>query len=252
MVGLRLGLTAVAVVLGLLLPAGGALAAEPVAPAATALVDRGQPQPAHVRRGPDRHRPPQSRGGRRPSRARPSWLSTSARAPRRTACSRRSSPTPTGGSAWPKAGLQRGLRGPVRRRERVLGASTAGPKRVDVAPRLTARLSRTAARVGSEVTISGSLTQAHPREDGVRIERYYSGAWHLVTTRTLSTTSTYSSGGDDTGKRWLEEVPGRAAGPTGTTCRPHAVLPRLEAYRCTPTWCGRRGTSRCRMSMFAA
>ncbi len=37
-----------------------------------------------------------------------------------------------------------------------LAPSRAGPKRVDVAPRLTAKLSKTAARVGSQVTLSGS------------------------------------------------------------------------------------------------
>ena len=74
----------------------------------------------------------------------------------------------------------------------LLGSSSAGPKRVDVAPKLTAVLSRSAARVGTEVTISGSVAPAHPG-DTVRIERYYNGAWHLVTKRTLSGTSTYSA-----------------------------------------------------------
>ena len=74
----------------------------------------------------------------------------------------------------------------------LLGASAAGPKRVDVAPRLRAVLNKTAARVGSKVTISGSVTPAHPGRT-VRIERYYNGSWHLVTKRTLSAASSYTA-----------------------------------------------------------
>ena len=70
----------------------------------------------------------------------------------------------------------------------ILAPSRAGPKRVDVAPRLTAKLSKTAARVGSKVTLSGSHDPAALRAARCASSATTTGPGDLVTTRTLSTT----------------------------------------------------------------
>jgi hypothetical protein len=131
-----------------------------------------------------------------------------------------------------------------------LAPSRAGPMRVDVAPRLTARLSRTAARVGSAVTINGSLTPAHAGR-AVRIERYYSGAWHLVMTRTLSATSTYSAvvttPGSAGWKRYRVVRPADRDNLSATT-----VLPRLDNFRLHTYIVRSRGTITASMTIFAA
>jgi len=74
----------------------------------------------------------------------------------------------------------------------LLGGSATGPKRVDVAPRLTAKLSRTDARVGSKVTLTGTMTPAHPGAY-VKVEHYSGGAWRRVATPKMSATGAYSA-----------------------------------------------------------
>ncbi len=132
----------------------------------------------------------------------------------------------------------------------LLGASTAGPKRVDVAPRLTAKLSRTAARVGSQVTLTGSLTPAHAGAS-VRVERYFSGSWHLVATRPLSATGTY---------RAVLTTPASAGWKRYRVVRPAdrdnlaAVtrLPRLDNYRLHTYVVRTKGTIKASMKVFAS
>jgi hypothetical protein len=131
-----------------------------------------------------------------------------------------------------------------------LAPSNAGPKRVDVAPRLTAKLSKTAARIGSQVTLSGSLTPPHGGAT-VRIERYYDGAWRLVTTRKLSTAGLYSAvltTPSTVGwKKYRVVRPADRDNLSATT-----ALPRLDNYRLRTYIVRSKGTITASMTTFAA
>lgn len=131
-----------------------------------------------------------------------------------------------------------------------LAASRAGPKRVDVAPRLTAKLSRNAARVGSQVTLSGSMTPPH-WGGTVRIERYYDGAWRLVTTRNLSTKGLYSAVlTTPSTVGWKKYRVVRRADRDNLAAT--TALPRLDNYRLHTYVVRSRGTITASMTTFAA
>ena len=127
--------------------------------------------------------------------------------------------------------------------------SSAGPKHADVAPRLTARLSKAAARAGSHVTLSGSLTPSHPGRT-VRIERYYSGAWHLVTTATLSSTGAFSSVLTTPPPGWIKYRVVRPADRDNLAAT--TLLPALDSFRLHTYIVRSRGTIVASMSTFAA
>jgi hypothetical protein len=132
----------------------------------------------------------------------------------------------------------------------VFAASQAGPSRVDVAPRLTAKLSKLAARVGSQVTLSGSLSPPHSGGT-LRIERYYDGAWRLVTTRKLSTEGLYSAvltTPSTVGWKKYRVVRGADRDNLSAT----RALPRLDNYRLHTYIVRSRGTITASMTTFAA
>jgi hypothetical protein len=131
----------------------------------------------------------------------------------------------------------------------VFGPSSAGPKRAAVAPRLTARLNKAAARAGSRVTLSGSLMPAHAGRS-VRIERYYSGAWRLVTTATLSSSGTYSSVLTVPAPGWHKYRVVRPADRDNLAAT--TLLPKLDSYRLHTYIVRSRGTIKASMSTFAA
>ena len=131
-----------------------------------------------------------------------------------------------------------------------LATSRAGPKRVDVAPRLTAKLSKTAARVGSQVTLSGSMTPPH-WGGTVRIERYYDGAWRLVTTRNLSTNGLYSAVlTTPSTVGWKKYRVVRRADRDNLSAT--TALPRLDNYRVHTYVVRSKGTITASMTTFAA
>jgi hypothetical protein len=127
--------------------------------------------------------------------------------------------------------------------------SAAGPERADVAPRLTARLSRSAARTGSRVTLSGSLTPAHPGR-AVRVERYYSGAWRLVATATLSSSSTFSAVLRTPAPGWHKYRVVRPADRNNLAATTR--LPALDSFRLHTYVVRTRGTITASMTTFAA
>jgi hypothetical protein len=131
-----------------------------------------------------------------------------------------------------------------------LAPSRAGPKRVDVAPRLVAKLSKAAARVGSQVTLSGSMTPPH-WGGTVRIERYYDGAWRLVTTRTLSTQGLYSAVlTTPSTAGWKKYRVVRRADRDNLAAT--TALPRLDNYRLRTYVVRSKGTITASMTTFAA
>jgi hypothetical protein len=69
-------------------------------------------------------------------------------------------------------------------------ASTSATVTTLVAAKVTARLSSTAVRTGSHVTLSGGVLPAKPGQL-VSVQRYSSGAWHTVAYVKLSSASTY-------------------------------------------------------------
>ena len=132
----------------------------------------------------------------------------------------------------------------------VLAPSATAAQRVDVAHNLTARLSKAAARVGSQVTLTGSVSPAHPGAT-VRIERYFDGRWRLVTSRTLSSASTYRALlTTPTTKGWTRYRVVMAAD------RDHlaktTALPRLDSFRLHTYVVAKRGTVGVSMPDFAA
>lgn len=129
------------------------------------------------------------------------------------------------------------------------GPSSAAAKRADVAPRLTARLSKSAARAGSRVTLSGSLMPAHAGRT-VRIERYYSGAWRLVTTATLSSSGTYRTLLTTPAPGWHKYRVVRPADPDNVAAT--TLLPALDSYRLHTYIVRSRGTIKASMTTFAA
>ena len=132
----------------------------------------------------------------------------------------------------------------------VLAPSAAAARRVDVAHSLTARLSKAAARVGSEVTLSGAVSPAHPGAT-VRIERYYGGRWRLVGTRTLSAASTYRAVlTTPTTKGWTRYRVVIAADKDHLAKT--TALPRLDSFRLHTYVVVRRGTVNVSMTDFAA
>jgi hypothetical protein len=131
----------------------------------------------------------------------------------------------------------------------VFGPSRAQSRHVDVAPRLTAKLSKTAARAGSPVTLSGSLTPAHPGRT-VRIERWYTGAWHLVATATLSSTGTYASVLTTPAAGWHRYRVVRPADPVNLAAT--TSLPALDSFRLHTYIVRSRGTITASMTTFAS
>ena len=130
------------------------------------------------------------------------------------------------------------------------GASAAGPKRVDVAPKLTATSARNAARVRTQITIRGKVTPAHPGST-VRIERHYYGRWHLVATRTLSAASTYRAVITTPATvGWKKYRVVKAADRDNLATA--VALPRLDNYRLHTYVVRTRGTVKVSMTNFAA
>jgi hypothetical protein len=70
---------------------------------------------------------------------------------------------------------------------------SAGPaKQVSVRMAITSNLSRTSVPLGGTFTLSGSVAPSHAGQT-IYLQRYVgSGKWTTVTTRRLSTSSTYS------------------------------------------------------------
>ena len=131
-----------------------------------------------------------------------------------------------------------------------LGASSAGPVRVSVAHRVRAALNKTAARVRSEVTLTGSVQPAHPGAT-VRIERYSGGAWRLVTTRRLTTASTFRAVlTTPATKGWTRYRVVRPA--DGNNLSGVKNLPRLDSYRLHTYVVRTRGTIVVPMDRFRA
>ena len=131
----------------------------------------------------------------------------------------------------------------------VSAPSRAGPKRSDVAPRLTARLPKAAARAGSRITLSGSLMPAHPGRT-VRIERYYSGAWRWVATATLSSSGTFSSVLTTPAPGWHKYRVVRPADRDNLAAT--TQLRALDSFRMHTYIVRSRGTIKASMTTFAA
>jgi bacillolysin len=70
--------------------------------------------------------------------------------------------------------------------------TATNPKTVDVgvAPKITGTLSKTTMPLGTTSYLSGSVSPSHAGRT-VRLQRYYSGAWHNVASKVLSSTSRY-------------------------------------------------------------
>ncbi len=188
----RIWLTAVALVVGIVLPAGGAYAAAPAPLAATALTL--SVSSARLTHGTDL-----TIAGRLTSADTGTPVPAAA-----VLVERRRVGTTTYGVlatvVTDADGVARYVSQPRSNAEyrfryqgsAVLGPSATGPKRVDVAPRLTAKLSRTDTRVGSQVTLTGTMTPAHPGAY-VKVEHYSGGAWRRVATPKMSATGAYSA-----------------------------------------------------------
>jgi hypothetical protein len=131
----------------------------------------------------------------------------------------------------------------------VSGASESALRRVDVAPNLTLT-SAVAVRVGTTVTIRGSVSPPRPGQT-VQIQRYYSGAWHLVTSRALSSSSTFAVAvPTPTAKGWLSYRVTKAATPSilGAV----RTLPRIDNYVLHTYVVRTKGTITVSMADFAA
>ena len=248
--GLRAWLTTGVLVVGLVLPAGLAQAAEPVVPAATALsLSVSTPRLTH--------------GADLTISARLTSVGTRAPVPGATVVLERKRAATTSYAVL--ATLVTDATGAVRFVHKpawnadytvryagtpALAASRAGPKRVDVAPRLTATLSKTAARVGSQVTLSASMTPAH-WGGTVRIERYYDGAWRLVTTRNLSTKGLISAVlTTPSTVGWKKYRVVRRADQDNLSAT--TALPQLDNYRVHTYVVRSKGTITASMTTFAA
>lgn len=128
-------------------------------------------------------------------------------------------------------------------------AATSPARTVSVRHSLTARLSRTAVRVGRSVTVRGAVGPAHP---GARVylQRWSSGAWRQVTSTKLSSSSTYAFtvGQPSTGFRSYRVV--RPADSWHLAAV--AKLPRLDVYRLHTYVVRTRGAIVADMSFFRA
>lgn len=79
-------------------------------------------------------------------------------------------------------------------------SSTSVTRRVDVRPRVTARLSRTTAPRNVAATLSVAVSPSHAGQS-VQLQRYYYGAWHTIATKPLGSSSitTFSVSGSVAG-----------------------------------------------------
>lgn len=70
-------------------------------------------------------------------------------------------------------------------------AATSSSARATVRQKVTAAVNDSSITLGQTVTVRGSVAPNHAGKS-VSLQRYYSGAWQTLTSRTLSSTSTYS------------------------------------------------------------